>query len=370
MTREKLLHLMGIGVKDPTPAMNTACVSGLIELYHRQTADEKDASTTVHENGMGFNGADAYFLSSLAAQAIERRRARAAGEVPAHWTDLSPKQLACLRKNIAKYVGQLVDIAEEKAAARAAKAVPSEVHAAIERAEEAVDAEGMTQADHEAAIAARVHAETGYALPGLRTSQDRDAARIDAAVDAGRAVPYVPPVERSPVERSPALLSPDTTRECQECEGKGGFWVDAPRGTSRRYHGDPDWADCGACGGAGVVPGGADDAHEEEETCSRCGEPENACRCLEDDAEELAGWLDAREAPAADPKDVPLKGLVEVPGGWRLKTAAEHMVESPNKWGVPDELKGAMRRKFKPSTAGASPSGPFDEFERAMGLDR
>lgn len=92
---------------------DSACVNALIKLYARQTTDEQQAERTGHDNGIGFNGTDAPFLSSLAKQAIDRRRARAAGEVPAHWTDLSPKQIGAARKCLKKYARQLLEIAQD-----------------------------------------------------------------------------------------------------------------------------------------------------------------------------------------------------------------------------------------------------------------
>ncbi len=39
---------------------------GLLVVYANQTADEKASGDTHHDNGMGFTGADAKFLSSVA----------------------------------------------------------------------------------------------------------------------------------------------------------------------------------------------------------------------------------------------------------------------------------------------------------------
>ena len=41
-------------------------VRGLLAIYDRQTADEKAVGATVEDNGIGFNGADAEILSSIA----------------------------------------------------------------------------------------------------------------------------------------------------------------------------------------------------------------------------------------------------------------------------------------------------------------
>lgn len=100
---------------------DSACVNALIKLYARQTADEQQSERTSHDNGVGFNGTDGHFLSSLAKQAIDRRRARNAGEVPSHWTDLSPKQIGAARKCMKKYARQLLEIAQETQAENTAR---------------------------------------------------------------------------------------------------------------------------------------------------------------------------------------------------------------------------------------------------------
>ena len=68
---------------------------GLKVIYDNQTADEKNTATTRHYNNIGFTGADAEFLTSLAQQ-YERKG------------DLSDKQMAILYKKMPKYAGQLL----------------------------------------------------------------------------------------------------------------------------------------------------------------------------------------------------------------------------------------------------------------------
>lgn len=114
LTRETVLQAIAQNDK--------AAVNALIKLYARQTADEQHARVTGHDNGVGFNGTDAPFLSSLAEQAIARRAERKAGRIPAHWTDLSPRQISALRKALPKYGRQLLQIAEETQAAKAERA--------------------------------------------------------------------------------------------------------------------------------------------------------------------------------------------------------------------------------------------------------
>ena len=78
-----------------------ACLSKMLD---RQTRDEQIDQNTKHSNGRGFNSADAKFMTSLAIQARKYRR-------------LSPRQLACARKNLYKYRKQLTEIANEMAQA-------------------------------------------------------------------------------------------------------------------------------------------------------------------------------------------------------------------------------------------------------------
>lgn len=75
---------------------------GILAIYDRQTADEQASETTSHDNGIGFNGVDASFLSSLAKQVRNRGF-------------LTPTQLTFARKKMAKYAGQLLRIAEGRA---------------------------------------------------------------------------------------------------------------------------------------------------------------------------------------------------------------------------------------------------------------
>lgn len=74
----------------------------ILALYDRQTIAEQAMGETTQRNSVGFNGADAFILSSFAKQL------RRAGY------HLSAKQLAIARKKLPKYAKQLMDIAEEK----------------------------------------------------------------------------------------------------------------------------------------------------------------------------------------------------------------------------------------------------------------
>ena len=67
----------------------------LVRIFNNQTASEKQTESTNHYNGIGFTGADAKFLTSLAKQYIYKGY-------------LSEKQDAVLLRKIKKYACQLV----------------------------------------------------------------------------------------------------------------------------------------------------------------------------------------------------------------------------------------------------------------------
>lgn len=71
---------------------------GIVAIYSKQTSEEQNAETTIEDNGIGFNGVDAYILSSFAKQIKNGHT-------------LSPKQLSIALKKMPKYAGQLVKIA-------------------------------------------------------------------------------------------------------------------------------------------------------------------------------------------------------------------------------------------------------------------
>lgn len=75
----------------------------LLALYQRQTDAEKETHNTNEANGIGFNGVDAPFLSSCAEGVKKYGR-------------LTDKQATSVRKALKKYIGQLVDIANEREA--------------------------------------------------------------------------------------------------------------------------------------------------------------------------------------------------------------------------------------------------------------
>lgn len=82
----------------------------ILRIYDFQTEAEQAMGETTVNNGVGFSGCDAEFLSSLAQQI--KRSTYPVGR------RLSSRQLPYARKKIRKYAGQLVGLANAKAAAR------------------------------------------------------------------------------------------------------------------------------------------------------------------------------------------------------------------------------------------------------------
>jgi hypothetical protein len=72
----------------------------LEKLYERQTADEKASEATHWHNNAGFTGHDATFLTKLIRQKQQKG-----------W--LSKKQMAAIRKTIAKYWSQVEDMSDQ-----------------------------------------------------------------------------------------------------------------------------------------------------------------------------------------------------------------------------------------------------------------
>jgi hypothetical protein len=78
----------------------------LLVMYQRQTADEQQTQGTSHENGVGFNGTDAPFLSKMA----EWVKGGAKRNIP-EGKRLSEKQRVIVRKKLKKYSRQLIEAA-------------------------------------------------------------------------------------------------------------------------------------------------------------------------------------------------------------------------------------------------------------------
>lgn len=127
-----------------------AVYRALVVLFERQTADEQNSESTNHLNGMGFNGTDARFGSSLAKQVIAFEQGKSKYRYP-----LSRTQLEEARKMVRKYAGQLAKVANEKA-----KPV-DDVDAIIATAKQ-------MEAEYEAELAAERYYETQNELAYMR----------------------------------------------------------------------------------------------------------------------------------------------------------------------------------------------------------
>lgn len=87
MNRDQLIATLNTNPRAVRVALTT--------LHAAQTTDEQHTGATTHHNGVGFNAADAAFLSSLASQVEQGRK-------------LSGRQLYAARCALPKYAGQLL----------------------------------------------------------------------------------------------------------------------------------------------------------------------------------------------------------------------------------------------------------------------
>lgn len=83
------------GLKSQIARNNNQAVKALLTIYRNQTYEEQTVQETIEDNGIGFNGTDAEFCSSLAENYLKFHR-------------LSDKQYNSLRKVMQKYAGQLI----------------------------------------------------------------------------------------------------------------------------------------------------------------------------------------------------------------------------------------------------------------------
>ena len=96
MTEQKIWTIEEI--KALLAESDKAVARAILAIYNRQPADEKIVKETSASNGIGYNGVDANFMSSLA-QFYQSKGFLSAG------------QLKYGRKKIMKYAGQLTEIA-------------------------------------------------------------------------------------------------------------------------------------------------------------------------------------------------------------------------------------------------------------------
>lgn len=87
-------------IKNLLETNNTFLARAIVKIYERQTIDEQQTDSTGHNNGIGFNGIDAFILSKFAKFYMDRKF-------------LSPKQITIARKKMMKYAKQLTTIANE-----------------------------------------------------------------------------------------------------------------------------------------------------------------------------------------------------------------------------------------------------------------
>lgn len=92
-TVDEIKHLISVNDK-------MVCRS-LIKLYEMQTASEQATGSTHVQNGVGFNGPDAYILTSFA-------------EFFNRTGFLTKKQMDICRKKLMKYAKQLVKVANAR----------------------------------------------------------------------------------------------------------------------------------------------------------------------------------------------------------------------------------------------------------------
>lgn len=97
-------HWSADQMKDFLQTNDRVLYGALLALYDCQTSDEKSWGETHYRNNAGFNGADASFLSSVA-ESLKR------------YGRLTDKQKAVTRKKLAKYIGQITNLANAKYAA-------------------------------------------------------------------------------------------------------------------------------------------------------------------------------------------------------------------------------------------------------------
>lgn len=88
---------------------NYAVEEALLRLHARQTPSEQARQATTDDNGVGFNAFDAQILSSFAQQIAVNRGGYPRGR------RLSEKQMTIARKKVLRYLGQIYQMALDKA---------------------------------------------------------------------------------------------------------------------------------------------------------------------------------------------------------------------------------------------------------------
>ena len=100
---------------NPTVGNNPAIVFKMLKsMMNRQTLDEQATATTRHQNGVGFNGPDANFMTYWYNQAVKYRG------------NIAPWRLEEIASRLQKYAGQLEEIAQANIAAKVTTNVQAE----------------------------------------------------------------------------------------------------------------------------------------------------------------------------------------------------------------------------------------------------
>lgn len=81
-------------IRDMLVKSDKALIKGMMTIYGYQTDEEQNAGQTVEDNGMGFNGLDAEFLTQMCLFYTNHGY-------------LTPGQTEWVRKKMLKYAGQL-----------------------------------------------------------------------------------------------------------------------------------------------------------------------------------------------------------------------------------------------------------------------
>lgn len=92
-------------------ANDKAVCKGLMVIYGNQTADEQAAAITAEDNGIGFNGTDAEFMTEMAKFYTQHGR-------------LTDGQMVWVRKKLMKYWRQLCEVANANEAAKESNGQP------------------------------------------------------------------------------------------------------------------------------------------------------------------------------------------------------------------------------------------------------
>lgn len=103
-SREDIEEWTRNDIKERLEEKNRWLIEGLITIYNKQTATEKRCKGTHERNGVGFNSADAGFLTDVAEQAVETKDKYGSPR-------LTEAQIKAVRDNMLKYSQQLADIA-------------------------------------------------------------------------------------------------------------------------------------------------------------------------------------------------------------------------------------------------------------------